>query len=607
MAFTQQAPIGTPDFDLITKTLASLQPDSKLQAYAAMHKNNPYIVSLAKSESDRRKALRTAVQGQNAGQMPTVADREIAGMSAPVMTQYGGRVQTGSGGRVQTELPEDQGIAQLPTPNMRTMADGGIAGYDDQEGMAQGGMFDFAQRSEPVIRMSGGGHIPRYQGIPKAMGGDGSVVSSNPMFNIPGFRAVPARDQFTQAGAPENQTVWEQVSSSLKDQGIQRQIQIIEDRIARGIAGAEEKAYYEQLKAKASGTPQLAAPKDVVNPDNVLIAAEKAGKAKATADKAPATKDTAPSTQRTQGTQGGTSGQGIQSMYELFAGPKNKRDTELNEIAQRIREQGEAETSSAQQQLNRLKADITAQGEYGKDKEAKLKGKEARIAKEEGQAGGLALLETGLAIMSGTSANAFENIGKGSLVGTASYRKSMDKLEDARDKLDDAYGRLEDVRFNQKNLNNAEIRKATADVEKAANAGLKSLTDFAVTRYGMSREDAKTMFTGAMQERVANIGAGATIESARMRSKDNDKYLETIKGSGAIEQARKNVMEQVIKANKYGTPEQIQMQFEKEWEKTLQLNPALAKLAGTSGGGSTPAGGADFVLNPQTGKLEPRK
>jgi hypothetical protein len=66
-------------------------------------------------------------------------------------------------------------------------------------------------------------------------------------------------------------------------------------------------------------------------------------------------------------------------------------------------------------------------------------------------------------------------------------------------------------------------------------------------------------------------------------------------------------MEQVIKANKYGTPEQIQTQFEKEWEKTLQLNPALAKLAGTSGGGSAPAGGADFVLNPQTGKLEPRK
>jgi hypothetical protein len=216
-------------------------------------------------------------------------------------------------------------------------------------------------------------------------------------------------------------------------------------------------------------------------------------------------------------------------------------------------------------------------------------------------------LEAGLAMMSGTSANAFANIGQGALVGTAAYRKSLDKISDARDKLEDAYGRLEDVRFNQKNLNNSEIRKATADVDKATNAGLKSLTDFAVTRYGMSREDAKTMFTGAMQERVANITAGATKYAADKRSADNKDYIQAVKGSGAIEQARRNVMEQVMKANKYGTPEELQTQFEKEWEKTLQLNPALAKLAGTAGGGSAPAGGADFVLNPQTGKLEPRK
>ena len=577
------------DVNQITSTLRSM-PDQQLQQYAAMHKGDPYILSLAVSESNQRKKMRAAAQGQAGGQMPKVADAAIAGMA-------------------QQQLPEDQGIAQIPAPNMQRMADGGIAGYGDDAnedpGMAMGGMFDFAQRSEPVIRMAGGGHIPRYQGMPKAMGGDGSLVG-----DIPGFQAVSPRAQFTQAGAPENQTLWEQISNSLQGEGLQRKIQIIEDRIARGIAGPEEKAYYEQLKAKAAGTPQLAAPKDTFNPDEALLASEKAGKAKTTADKAPATKDTASAasrTQGTQGTQGGTSGQGIQNMYELFAGPKNKRDTELNEIERRIREQGEAETSSAQQQLNRLKADIAAQGEYGKDKEAKLKAKEERIGKEEGKAGGLALLEAGLAMMSGTSSNAFANIGQGAMVGTAAYRKSLDKIEDAKDKLDDAYGRLEDVRFNQKNLNNAEIRKATADVEKAANAGLKSLTDFAVTRYGMSREDAKTMFTGAMQERVANIGAGATITAAQMRSKDNDKYLETIKGSGAIEQARKNVMEQVIKANKYGTPEQIQTQFEKEWEKTLQLNPALAKLAGTSGGGSAPAGGADFVLNPQTGKLEPRK
>ena len=151
MAYTQQTPIGIPDVNLITKTLAGLRPDSALQEYAALHKNNVYILSLAKAESDRRKEMRLAAQG-NPGQQPTVVDQSIAGMApAPVVAQ--------------TQLPENQGIAQIPTPNMRTLADGGIAGYeDDEEGMAtggMGGMFNFAQQSEPVVRMSGGG-VPGY-------------------------------------------------------------------------------------------------------------------------------------------------------------------------------------------------------------------------------------------------------------------------------------------------------------------------------------------------------------------------------------------------------------------------------------------------------------
>ena len=135
----------------------AMMPDPALQQFAQMHKQDPYMVSLALSESNRRKKLRTAAQGQ-AGAMPQpkVVDAAIQGMTptpapAPMMAQ--------------TQLPENQGIAQIPTPNMRTLADGGIAGYeDDEEGMAtggMGGMFNFAQQSEPVVRMSGGG-VPGY-------------------------------------------------------------------------------------------------------------------------------------------------------------------------------------------------------------------------------------------------------------------------------------------------------------------------------------------------------------------------------------------------------------------------------------------------------------
>ena len=126
----------------------AMMPDPALQKFAQLHRQDPYMVSLALSESNRRKKMRMAAQGQ-AGAMPQpkVADAAIAGMA-------------------QTQLPENQGIAQIPTPNMQAMADGGIAGYeDDEEGMATGGlggMFNFAQQSEPVVRMSGGG-VPGYK------------------------------------------------------------------------------------------------------------------------------------------------------------------------------------------------------------------------------------------------------------------------------------------------------------------------------------------------------------------------------------------------------------------------------------------------------------
>jgi hypothetical protein len=153
----------------------AMMPDPALQQFAQMHKTDPYMVSLALSESNRRKKMRTAAQGQAGGApQPKVVDAAIQGMQpapAPVMTGSGGTLQTGYGGPVTTGmasggLPEDQGIAQIPTPNIQRMADGGIAGYeDDQEGMAtggMGGMFNFAQQSEPVMRMAGGG-VPGYK------------------------------------------------------------------------------------------------------------------------------------------------------------------------------------------------------------------------------------------------------------------------------------------------------------------------------------------------------------------------------------------------------------------------------------------------------------
>ena len=167
----------------------AMMPDPALQQFAQIHKTDPYMVSLALSESNRRKKIRTAAQGQ-AGSVPQpkVVDAAIQGMTpAPAPAPM----------RAQTQLPENQGIAQIPAPNIRTLADGGIAGYeDDEEGMAtggMGGMFNFAQQSEPVIRMSGGGmapYIPGYRDTGKVVDYRQAIIDEAQMQGVPAAVAL---------------------------------------------------------------------------------------------------------------------------------------------------------------------------------------------------------------------------------------------------------------------------------------------------------------------------------------------------------------------------------------------------------------------------------
>lgn len=95
----------------------------QLQQYAALHKNDPYVVTMALSIANQKKQAATAQQGM-AGQqqMPKVVDKDIAEMAPRAMP-----------------MPEDVGIGQLPADNLKGMCGGGIVAFDE------------------------GGAVPRYQ------------------------------------------------------------------------------------------------------------------------------------------------------------------------------------------------------------------------------------------------------------------------------------------------------------------------------------------------------------------------------------------------------------------------------------------------------------
>lgn len=108
----------------LTNTLSRMElPD--LQKYAAMHKNDPYVVSLALSIANQKKQMMVGKAGQAGMQpQPKVVDQQIAQMVAPPPQQMAAAPQ-------QQMLPEDVGIGQLPAQNMQNMAEGGIVAFED--------------------------------------------------------------------------------------------------------------------------------------------------------------------------------------------------------------------------------------------------------------------------------------------------------------------------------------------------------------------------------------------------------------------------------------------------------------------------------------------
>jgi hypothetical protein len=136
-----------------------MMSDQELQRFAEMHKQDPYMFPLAFNESNMRKEMRSAPQGQGAAPQAPVNQQALAAMQP-------------------AQLPEDQGIGAL-NPNMQ-FADGGLVSFagggestvgpysraDDRDfgtggvAYADGGAIRFAEGEEVPSPRYGRGLIP---------------------------------------------------------------------------------------------------------------------------------------------------------------------------------------------------------------------------------------------------------------------------------------------------------------------------------------------------------------------------------------------------------------------------------------------------------------
>jgi hypothetical protein len=490
------------DVNQITTTLRGL-PDRALQQYAMMHKGDPYILSLAVSESNQRKQLRAAGQGQ-AGAMPQpkVADAAIASMA-------------------QQQPPENQGIAQIPTPNMQSMADGGIAGYeDDEEGMAtggMGGMFNFAQQSEPVVRMADGGHIPRYQGNIR----DGSVVSSNPMYAIPGMAAVQPRDTFTQQGAPENTPLFQRIMESLSGSNKERQLAMIEQKIVQGTATPEEVAAYKEVKTKGGDKAAIDAkypPQDAIRTKD--FPGVKPGFEKMPVDAAaappppplgakPATssvKDLLPAPPKLDTSfkpaAAPTADDAIAQGEKIFSSKKRIGEVER----QVLQEQMDADKAK-ENSIEALRAFNEKQGPAFAGYEKLLQKEELQDATDKEKAGLTALFKGFLAIAAGESPNAATNIAKGSMAGLEEYSGAMKEFKKSAKERNKEMQNIQQARRAEERGDFKEERMYTDRAETARQAsarfGLAAINDITNTSGKVNADILQNMRSITSTENIA--------------------------------------------------------------------------------------------------------
>lgn len=494
------------NIEQITTRLAKL-PDQALQQYAAMHKNDPYIIALAVSESNRRKQMRQAAQGaQGEMEQPTVVDQDIAEMApAPVAPQQ--------------MMPEDTGIAQLPMGEME-FAGGGIVAFAD------------------------GGDVERYQygGMPPA--------SAGTEFAIPGM-AQPSRSFMPQAGAPEQEPFLRRMYRDAELQAARRRAAEAQARIDRGLnyeSDREAVLALQSLERQAvapnpatSVGVQGAAAENLSGMDRRLMAnpqtfAAVAPSATPTTPAAPGAGSGADTTVATRGAGPGASTTPATTaampgnIGDINAMLKKALEAQKYEDPAKgdVEKLGRALTGGAERRLREFDAEVAKQGDVFKNRDTRIAAREAELGKQKETNTGLSLLNAGLAIMS-TPGGLATAIGKGARVGTEQFAAGLDKIRAAQERLEEAKDKVEELRLNRADMTAKERRALTADIDKAQADVLRMSIDGTRMAAGVTEKRAAEIVgnqvkvgiaqleqTGQNARTAATIAAGKTSPEMRM-------------------------------------------------------------------------------------------
>lgn len=481
----------------ITSELARL-PDNALQRYAMMHKDDPYVLSLALSESNRRKEMRSGAQMQAAPQ-PSVADQAVAGMApAPAPQQ------------AQPMLPEQIGIGALPAQNIQRMAGGGITGYDDgvnSPNPASGPAGMLAYENEPVLRMADGGMVAFAKG---------DLVEGDPM----GTGALETANAALGENTPASSD-----SGILKALGFLLGYQTPESRRTqyREEQQTQTEALKEKLKTDAASKAAAQARSDfavldprIVTPPAVRPLSDAPLITAQAKPPAPGTMAAnAAAAARRPGTAGAAEVQpsGLEALMgklETLYGKAEQPETEEAYFARKRKAVGE---NPAIAQL------------------ARLEKMDAAAKEEREQAQAMALMQAGLGMMSSRSPYAMVGIGEGGKAGLESYAAAQKELKAAARER-------EKMRMDVEKAQYAAKEGAWDDYEKYRDR-IKASNDKRQEHLGTAYAHfANTQMQVEGQKDIAHIRGGYDTQNARLTHAIAMSSPERMAYMGALEKTK---------------------------------------------------------------------
>ena len=488
MIGTSSSGITAPmNINAVIAHLVEMTPPQRKQ-FAQLHMDDPMMLSAAKFVDNQISKQAAALSAQRTGAAPPPVNQQVVAQMSPQMPapmpQAGPAPQAAPmpqaalqqqaapmpQGQAQP-LPENTGIGQLPAPNMKGMADGGIVGYDE------------------------GGTVGTYRGA------DGKIYKYTKQ---PGFMDFLA-DKFS-AGSVENQQQQLQAQSAAERARRQEAGQMLPQNVQGADLSSVVSAGYSGPRPRNMPITPAQAVAPVANMPPAAGTGSGQGTRGMPTDKK-GIKQVLPDGGAQQVSKPTVTDRNYGTMYsdilKAQGDPRASIPKEIQEAQDLTKAQSDLEAASAEKRGKGLESLLAARNE-------RLAGREGKLKEQESLNPDMALITAGLAMMQSTG-KGLAGIGEGATKGMAQYMEGVKFNSAQRQKLEDARDALDELKFNQENMTEKERNAAKRIAMEGAIASKNAVLAHIQHTEGVNRKTADTLFT-------ATTNALLTADEQRFRA-----------------------------------------------------------------------------------------